>query len=369
MKYLFINTFCASKSTGRIICDTARDLIKEGHQCLIAFGRDENIPKDIPVYKIGNKYEIMWHGLITRVFDKHGFGSRNGTKKLIERIDEYQPDIIWLHNIHGYYLNIEMLFEYIKRINIQVKWTLHDCWAFTGHCSYFSFVGCDKWKSGCNSCPQLKRYPSTLFWGNVENNYRRKKSAFTGVKQMELKVVSHWLENLVKQSFLKEYKITVEHNKVNKGTFYKIESDIREKYNLVRKKVILGVATDWTEYKGLSDYYYLSNKLSDDYKIVLIGLTEKQIDKLPDNVLGVERTNSAKELAQWYSAAFLNVVASKEETFGMTILEALHCGTKSVVYKGTACEEVVNTYGAGVAVDNDVNALFEEIIRQGELNG
>lgn len=369
MKYLFINTFCVSKSTGRIICDTARDLIKEGHQCLIAFGRDENIPKDIPVYKIGNKYEIMWHVLITRVFDKHGFGSRNGTKKLIERIDEYQPDIIWLHNIHGYYLNIEMLFEYIKRINIQVKWTLHDCWAFTGHCSHFSFVGCDKWKSCCNSCPQLKRYPSTLFLGNVENNYRRKKSAFTGVKQMELKVVSHWLENLVKQSFLKEYKITVEHNKVNKGTFYKIESDIREKYNLVRKKVILGVATDWTEYKGLSDYYYLSNKLSDDYKIVLIGLTEKQIDKLPDNVLGVKRTNSAKELAQWYSSAFLNVVASKEETFGMTILEALHCGTKSVVYKGTACEEVVNTYGAGVAVDNDVNALFEEIIRQGELNG
>lgn len=368
MKYLFINTFCASKSTGRIVCDTARELIKNGHQCLIAYGRDRNIPDDIPVYRIGNSFGIMWHGLMTRLFDKHGFCSKLATKELIKKIEEYHPDVIWLHNIHGYYLNIEILFSYIKDKDISVKWSLHDCWALTGHCPHFSYISCEKWKRCCFNCPQLNRYPSNILFSNVRDNYHRKKIAFTGVKRMEVIVVSHWLEKIVKQSYLKDYPISVVYNKVNKSIFSKVESNLRDNYNLRNKKIVLGVATDWTKYKGLYDYYYLSDKLSEEYKVVLIGLTKKQIKELPPKILGIERTNSTNELAEWYSEAFINVVASKEETFGLTILEAYYCGTKSIVYKDTACEEVLNAYKAGIAVDNNVQALCDEIIKQGEQN-
>lgn len=362
MKYFFINTFCSKGSTGRIVCETARNLIKQGNDCVIAYARDSVIPADIETYKIGNKVDIAFHGVMTRLFDKHGFCSKKATKKLINVIRDYNPDVIWLHNLHGYYLNVEILFSFIKEMNYKVKWTLHDCWSFTGHCPHFSFVNCEKWKDKCDHCPQLHRYPRTIGWSNTKDNFHRKKTAFTGVKEMELIVPSHWLENLVKKSYLKEYKVTVAHNTVDKKIFHYVESNIRAKYSLSNKIIILGVAMDWTEYKGLSEYYYIADKLDDRYCVVLIGLDEKQIAQVPNNVLGLPRTRNIEELAEWYSTADVLVSASREETFGMTILEAYNCGTTSIVYKDTACEEVVQLCGCGVVVDWGPEHICDEIV-------
>lgn len=351
MKYFFINTFCTRGSTGRIICQAARELKNKGNDCMIAYARDSVVPDDIKTYKIGTKLDVAVHGIMTRLFDKHGFYSKRATRNLINVIKEYNPDVIWLHNLHGYYLNIEILFSFIKEMNYKVKWTLHDCWSFTGHCPHFMFVGCEMWKNGCDCCPQLHRYPATIGWSNTKSNFERKKSSFTGVKDMELIVPSHWLERIVKHSFLKEYNVSVVYNTVDKSVFHYVDSDLRRAYNLMDKIVILGVAMDWSEYKGLSDYYYIADNLGDRYRVVLVGLNKKQLAKVPDNVLGLPRTRDAEELAEWYSMADILVSASREETFGMTILEAYSCGTPSIVYKNTACEEVVRLCGEGVAVE------------------
>lgn len=140
----------------------------------------------------------------TRLFDRHGYGSKLATKRFIKKMEGYNPDIVHLHNIHGYYINIEILFQWLKaHPERKVIWTLHDCWAMTGHCAYFTAVGCDKWKTKCQKCPQKGRYPASILFSNASSNYERKRATFTGVKEMTLTVPSHWLESIVRDSFLK----------------------------------------------------------------------------------------------------------------------------------------------------------------------
>ncbi len=361
MKILFINCVCGIKSTGRICTDLAQPLENQGHTVKIAYGREGFVPEKFKKYavRIGSDWGVKLHALQTLFFDTHGFASKSATKKFLNWATEYNPDLVWLHNIHGYYINVEMLFEWIKsRPNMQVKWTLHDCWAFTGHCAYFTMANCSKWQTHCQNCPQLQRYPKS-FVDNSKQNFDRKKAAFTGVKNMTIICVSHWLENLVKQSFLKEYPIEVIYNTIDKSIFKPTPSNFRQKYGLENKKIILGVASVWTVTKGLKDFIKLAKMVDDNYKIVLVGLTDKQIKTLPQNCIGIKCTYSPQELASIYSAADLFFNPSMEETFGLTTLEALSCGTKVVVYSGTACEEVVLKYGGKIIPPHQLQTLIQ----------
>lgn len=363
MKVLLINSVCGIRSTGRICTDIAEEYLSKGYEVRIAYGCEE-VPekyKDIAV-KIGRTADRMLHGVSTRIFDNHTFCSKRATAEFLKWANDYDPDILWLHNLHGYYINTEMLFAWIKsRPKMQVKWTLHDCWSFTGHCSHFVAEGCDKWKIGCHNCPQKRSYPASYVFDNSKSNFERKKKAFLGVKNMTLIVPSYWLENLVKQSFLKDYPIEVKHNKINTDVFKPTESDFKLKYGLENKKIILGVATAWGKSKGLYDFYKLSEMFDGSFAVVLVGLSKKQIKKLPKEIVGIEKTNDAKELAEIYTAADVFVNPSRQETFGLTTLEALSCGTKAIVYKNTACEEVVKKYG-GIAVEyENVEEIAENI--------
>lgn len=363
MRVLIINE-TANGSTGKICRQIAKNYIDGGDECVLAIGRGE-IPQnpECQIKWIGNKFGLYSSVLMTRLFDTHGLNSKIATKKFLKWADSYNPDIVWLHNIHGYYINYEMLFDWIKkRPNMKVKWTLHDCWAFTGHCSYFTMAKCNKWQFGCKNCPQKKEYPKAVVIDNSYNNYNKKKKAFLGVRDMTVIAVSHWLENLIKKSFLKDYNIEVEYNKVNTDIFKPTESDFKEKYNIKGKKVVLSVANVWPARKGLADLTELSKLLDESYKIVLVGLSDAQIASLPENVIGLKKTDCIEDLVKIYSAADILVSASKEETFGMTILEAYHCGTPSVVYKDTACEEVAQMTG-GIAVEQSPKAIFEAIQR------
>ena len=360
MKYLFINSVAGFGSTGRIAAEKCRELMGQGHQCVLAFGREKANCDGIPTVQIGTAMDYRLHGLRSRLLDDSGFGSRRATRRFLEWVKEYDPDVIWLHNLHGYYLHIGELFAYLRTCGKQIIWTLHDCWSFTGHCAYFDFAGCDRWKTGCCRCPQRDGYPKSLLRDNSRSNYEKKKALFTGIPDLKLIVPSHWLESRVRESFLRDYPVEVVPNSVNREVFRPTPGDFRRRYGLEEKRIILGVASVWEERKGLKDFVALSGLLDARFQIVLIGLTAKQAASLPESILALPRTNSARELAEAYTAADVYVCPSVEETFGMTVLEARCCGTPVIVYQGTACQEITDQLG-GIAVPRGAEQLYRAI--------
>ena len=363
MKILMINVVCGIRSTGRICTDLAEKLTAEGHEVKIAYGREE-VPAQFQKYavKIGNKWDQKWHGLQTRIFDEHGFGSKKVTRNFLKWADEFDPDMVWLHNIHGYYINIELLFEWIKkRPDMSVKWTLHDCWAFNGHCSHFSVAQCYQWENQCFRCVEKRSYPASLIKDNCKNNFIRKKAAFTGVRNMTLITPSQWLADLVKRSFLAEYPVEVCYNTIDTDVFKPTPSDFREKYGLQHKKIILGVASAWNERKGLYDFVELSKLLDEDYVIVLVGINEKLAGKMPQQIICINRTNSTSELAQIYTAADVFVNPTHEDNYPTVNLEAIACGTPVVTYDTGGSGESAKKFGT-VVYEKDAEALYKAIL-------
>lgn len=350
-KLLQINTVVNTTSTGRIAEDIGRLAIKNGWDSYIAFGRNEQISNSTK-FKIGNKYDIIWHGIETRLFDRHGFASRNATKNLIKEIDNLQPDIIHLHNLHGYYINIELLFKYLSSINVPVIWTFHDCWPITGHCTYFSYVNCNKWKSLCHNCPQKIEYPESILCDRSTNNYLLKKSLFNSVKDLTIITVSNWLQNIIYESFLKQFPVSVINNGVDTNIFRPEDAeDLRKKYKLEKSFVILGVANKWERRKGFDDFLALSKLLALDEIIILVGVKEQVIKMLPKNIIGIKRTESIKELAQLYSLADIFFNPTWEDNFPTTNIEALSCGTPVITY---------NTGGSPEAVSPETGFVTEQ---------
>ena len=361
MKYLFLNSVAGFGSTGRIVAELARERMARGHECVIAYGRDKANCDDIPAIRIGSNLDFKLHGVYNRILDDHGFHSKAATRELLEKVRKFDPDVIWLHNIHGYYLHIGLLFDYLRTCGKEIRWTLHDCWAFTGHCAYFDFVGCDRWKTGCHGCPQKKEYPASLVLDNSRRNWERKRQLFTGIPDLKLIVPSKWLAGRVKQSFLKDYPVEVVYNQINRAVFKPTPSSFRETHGLEGKTILLGVASVWERRKGLDDLTALHKMLDDRFCMVLVGLTEEQAKCVPDGILCLPRTNSMEELAAIYTAADLYLNPSVEETFGMTAMEALSCGTDAIVYRDTACEEIVELFG-GEAVDRGPENLYRAVM-------
>lgn len=338
-----INSVCGIRSTGRICTDLADKFENDGHTVKIAYGR-ETVPEKYRKYavRIGNDSDNKLSAVHTRLTDKHGFFNKKSTEKFLKWAEDYNPDLLWMHNLHGYYINVEMLFDWIKsRPDMQVKWTLHDCWAFTGHCSHFTVARCEQWKTHCLHCVQKKRYPSSFLTDNCKSNFDRKKTAFTGVKNMTLIAPSKWLADLVKQSFLKEYPVEVVYNTIDTNVFKPTPSDFRERFALKDKKIILGVASAWGERKGLNDFIKLSEMLDDRFVIVLVGLTDKQVSQMPKKIVALKRTNSTKELAEIYTAADVFFNPTYEDNYPTVNLEAQACGTPVVTYRTGGSPESV----------------------------
>jgi len=360
MKVLQINSVCGIGSTGRIATDIHNLLLDKGHTSYIAYGR--GVPQNCnTVIKIGSKFDVYSHAALTRLFDKHGFGSKYATKKFIEKVVSINPDIIHLHNIHGYYLNIEVLFNYLKEANKPVVWTLHDCWSFTGHCAYFDYIGCYKWEKGCYECPQKKSYPSSIFLDNSNANFIKKKQLFTGIKNMTLVTPSKWLAGLVKKSFLGGYPIKVINNGIDLNVFKPIDSDFRKKHNLSKKFIILGVANIWNERKGFRYFIELSRRLEADEIVIMVGLTERQKRQLPTNIIGITKTNSVEELAKIYSTADVFVNPTLEDNFPTTNIEALACGTPVITFDTGGSPEIVNKNCGFIIERGNIEELLKKI--------
>ncbi len=354
---LQINSVANTGSTGHIAEDIGRLAIAQGWESYIAYGR-KAFPSQSYLVKIGNKLDHLCHFLLTRFFDLHGLASRSATKKFIKQIEKLNPDVIHLHNIHGYYLNYKILFEYLSKCGKPVVWTLHDCWAITGHCSYYSFAKCTAFQSegGCKHCSLKKNYPKSILFSNAAYNFAQKKKYFNLLDQNQLTIVtpSQWLSDEIAKSYLGHYKTVVINNGIDLDVFKPAEKSAPN-----NKKIILGVASVWDERKGLADFIKLSDLLNKDEQIVLVGLSKKQINLLPKdkNICGIQRTESQQELAELYSKALVFVNPTYEDTFPTTNIEALACGTPVVTYRTGGSPEVVDEATGFVVEQGDVQGI------------
>lgn len=313
---------------------------------------------------IGSFLEKLVCIQLERVFGNAGHFSFLGTIKLIKKMKRINPDIVHLHNLHEGYINYRLLFSYLKKSNINVVWTLHDCWAFTGHCPHFEAANCYKWKTRCYKCPVYKEYPKSLF-DNSQKMYNYKKKWFTCLDSDKLTIVtpSNWLASYVKQSFLKKYRVLTINNGVKLDDFKPIESEFREQYNCDNKFIILGVAMDWGYRKGLDIFIKLAKDLDERFQIVLVG-TNDEIDKgLPDSIISIHRTENVKELAKIYSASDLFVNPTREDNFPTVNIEALSCGLPVLTFETGGSPEIIDSKCGEVVPKNDYTALKNAIER------
>ena len=352
MKILFINAVCGVGSTGRIVIDLMHQAKKQGHIVKVACSSIEPIKgvESNEVIIVGNKNDYYVHNALSKLTDHEGLYSKAATKKLIKQIREFNPDIVHLHNIHGHWINYEYLFGYLAEEGKKVIWTLHDCWAFTGHCSHFSLLNCEQWKTHCSSCKGLQIYPVCYGKGDANKNFERKRTIFNSVKDMTIVTPSKWLADLVKQSFLGDHTIIVIHNKIDNTVFKPTKSDFRKRMNLDGKNIILAVANVWNKEKGYDDFLKLPDLLGDSFAYVMVGLNEDQIKSLPITIIGIQRTQNTTELAQLYTAADVFVNLSYQDNFPTVNLESISCGTPVISYKtGGSCEAFDSN--SGIEVD------------------
>lgn len=358
MKVVQINATCGVGSTGKICEGLSRVLTANTIENYILYSSRTN------EYELGiacsSNNEIKLQALKSKLLGNYGFNSTAATKCIIRKLDRIQPDIVHLHNIHGHDCNLEILFGYFKEKKTKLIWTFHDCWAFTGYCTYFDSVQCEKWKKGCWSCPQKKKY--TWFWDKSRQLYVKKKQLFD---DLDLTIVtpSRWLLELVQQSFLKKYPVRIINNGIDLDVFRLTESNFRRRYNIEGKRVILGVSFEWERRKGLDVFVELFDKLSNEYQIVLVGTDNKIDSQLPDGIISIHRTQNQQELVEIYSAADVFVIPTREENYPTVNMEALACGTPVLTFKtGGSPEMLDETCGSVVGCD-DVDALEKEIIR------
>lgn len=370
MRYVQINAYSGGWADS-IIFKKHRELVAAGDESWVFWARGKH-EQDDHLQRIASYPEVCLDAALTRLDGRPGFHSKAITRRLLKKLDEIDPDVVHLHLLLGYYINVEMLFEWLAAHRCKVVWTLHDCWAFTGHCIYFTYAKCTQWRSGCaasTSCPQKRTYPETLAGdSSVRWSYERKKRLFTMLpaERVQLITPSQWLAGLVKQSFLGKYDVKVVHDTVNTDVFKPTPSDFRERQGLEGRFLVLGVAASWSERKGLPVFVQLAKELDPArFAVVVVGLSKKQIKRVKAEappIIALPRTNSMEELAEVYTACDVLLNPSVEETFGMNVAEAGACGTDAIVVEGSACAEVADPEKTAT-VSASLGGLLETVIR------
>ena len=363
MKILEINSVPCG-STGKIMLGITQLCRAKGHEVYMSSGYTRHPMPELKgkYIKIGTPISKLIHVWGTRFTGLHGCFSYFSTRYFLHKVKRIAPDVIHLHNLHHNYINLPLLFKYIKKHNVKVVWTLHDCWSFTGQCPHFDMIGCDKWLTGCYACPQYKEYP-TSFVDRTKPMYQKKKKWFTGVKDLTLVTPSRWLANLAARSFLGGYPVKVIHNGIDLDVFTATDGDFRRRFGCESKFILLGVAFGWGEKKGLDVFIELARRLPERFQIVLVGTSEQTDALLPPNIISVHRTQDQKELAQIYSAADLFVNPTREDTFPTVNIESLACGTPVLTFGTGGSPEMLNESCGCVVPKNDVDAMEQEILR------
>jgi glycosyltransferase involved in cell wall biosynthesis len=367
MRIAMINMTCAG-STGSIMLQIARTARDRGHEVMtfspVEFSRGKGYTRpQIPGHHIwGSRLEGAVHNYVGVALGLNGLLSRRGTRALVRKLEQFRPDVVHLHNLHRFCVHFPTLMKYLKRNRIPVVWTLHDCWTFTGKCPHFDMVGCQRWKTGCGDCPQLRSYPKA-FCDTSKMMYRKKKEWFAGLEDLTLVTPSRWLAELAGQSFLKDKPVRVINNGIDLSVFHPLSGDLRQRYGWEGKHLLLGVAFGWSRRKGLDVFVELARRLGEGYQILLVGTDETVDAQLPENIATIHRTADRQELAAIYSAADLFVNPTREENFPTVNMEALACGTPVLTFRTGGSPEIVGDR-CGCAVDRDDLDGLEAQIRR-----
>lgn len=360
MKVLQINSVCGNGSTGRIVTDLYDVLKNNGHECWIAYGRN-NASKSYQTIKIGSSFSVYSNVLKSRLLDTEGFNAKNETYKFIDKIKKIEPDVIHLHNLHGYYLNIEILFKYLSKLDIPIFWTLHDCWAFSPHSAYIDYDSNGNLPSVATR-DDLAEYPKSIMKNNSYQNYQKKKKLFTSVKNMTIICPSNWLATMVKQSFLSIFPVKVINNGIDLNEFKPRISEFRNKYCLEEKKILLGIASVWEERKGLKFFNKLAEELDNNYQIILVGIDKKNEKNVNNNIITIDKTNNVKELAEIYTNSDVFLNPTLEDNFPTTNIESLACGTPVITFNTGGSPESID-YNTGKVVEKgNYKELFNAVI-------
>lgn len=368
---LLVNAVCGIRSTGRICADIAEELELQGYEVKIAYSR-VNVPEKYQRYaiKIGTKLDVCWHALMTKLFDARGNWSIRATLNFVKWAEEYNPDLLWIHNIHDYVVNLDIFFAWIKRHpDMEVRWTQHDCWAFTGGCMHFVQLGCNQWIEGCQNCPHGVERPFFSFIHREKEVYEKKKYYFNGIKNMKIIAPSIWMKEMVQKSFLGQYDVEVCNNKIDTSVFKPTESSFRQKHHMEDKFIILGVSSAWCKDKGLDDFCQLAGMIDDSCVIVMVGLTKKQIKTIPASIYCIERTNSKEELAELYSTADVFVNMSYADTYPTVNLESDACGTPVICYDVAGCKETVQMENSRCVSTGDIEGIIDAIYSMKNSDG
>lgn len=351
-------------STGRIMQEIGELAMQHGWRSCIAYskGRDGIKSCQSEVIPVGNKWSTIWHGLETRLFDRHGLASNEATRLFVKQIQELKPDVIHIHNIHGYFLNYQILFDFLAKSNIPVVWTVHDCWLYTGHCYYYSYAGCNKWQTGCGHCPQKKEFPASWLTDRSHQNYEDKKQAFTSLPldQLTIVPVSEWIREEMQHSFLRNNQFHVIHNGINTNIFniYNPEQ-VKQKYGLNGKHILLGVASIWSREKGFDDCIQMADLLHPDEMLVLVGVRSEQQKRLKKNMLGIPRTENIHQLAELYAAADAFINPTWQDNYPTVNLEAIACGTPVVTYRTGGSIEAITDQTGFIVPQGNVKEMLE----------
>ena len=360
MKILQINAVSAISSTGRICSELSDYLNNNGHEGYVAYSAGIPYSKG---YKIGSKLDTKLHGLNSRLFGKQAYFSKSATRRLISYIIELKPDVVHLHNLHSNYINLKLLLNYLAINDIPTVISLHDCWFYTGKCTHYTFDNCYNWQNKCGNCPRLLKDNPSWFFDRTPKLLQDKKDWLQSIPRLAVVGVSDWITNEAKKSFLSSAKVLTRiYNWINLDVFKPVDgSNVRQKLGLTDKYVILGVASGWSNLKGLDKFIELSEIILPEMKIVLVGGLSSMI-KIPDEIIYISETHNAKELAEYYSMADVYVHLSPEETFGKTIAEALSCGTPAIVFNSTACPEVVGNECGIILNEYQASAILKAIL-------
>ncbi len=379
MKILIINEVYGILSTGRTCQELRAYLTKQGHSCLVAYayGKQETREKEknTDFYIIGSAADRKLHALGSRIFGLQGYFSHRATRKLIRYISEQKPDIVHLGNVHGNYLYLNLLLNFLAAQNIPVVIVLHDCWFFTGRCTHYTVNECYQWRDGCSKCPNNRNTPPSWFFDRCGKMWEDKKKYFSKLNRLAVIGVSEWITWQAEYSFLKDaFLIKRIYNGINLEVFKPLEAgDLRKELELEDKFVILSVASIWGDGKGLNGFLKLAahfqkeqdrnqkeGKSEKECILLLVG-TISAGTRLPCNVRNIPVTDSIETLAELYNVGDVYVSLSREESFGKTVAEALACGTPAIAFPSTALPELLGKGCGHLVADHTLKGVFRSI--------
>lgn len=366
MKVLVINSVLDYGSTGRLVRDLSEGSKNNDIDVRVIYGRKKQTNDQDALY-VGNVSSFLWHLIMTKIFDRHGLHSNISTRKIIEEIELFQPDLVHLHNMHGYYVNVPKLLKYLKKYNKPIVWTLHDFWMISGGPASFHYGGCERWVDACVVANNYKSYPGSLVFRRAEKNIAWKKSYLSSMNNLYFVTVSHWQRKELQKSYLRNHPMTTIYNGLDLDLFH-----TKTKHSDSKKLELLAVANDWKKAKGLDDLLELSKQLEENEHLTLVGLSDKQLKYInnTDTLTVLGRTDGLEELVKCYQKADVYLNLSYEETMGMTTAEALACGTPCVTYDQTAVPEMIDKKVGQVVPAGNIEAVLEAArnVKQRKIN-